>query len=64
MDEPTELPDGTVLQLVLHDGGDELDESERSALDGAISRSLEQVRAGETAPAEAVLAELGARRGG
>ena len=62
VDEPTKLPDGTVLDLVLDDEGDQLDEAERTALDAAITASLEQVEAGRVAPADEVLARLRARR--
>jgi hypothetical protein len=34
-DEPTELPDGTELNLVVDDEGDDLTEQERQALHGA-----------------------------
>jgi hypothetical protein len=62
VDEPTQLPEGTVLDLVMDDGGDELDEAGRAALDEAISRSLEDEREGRTAPAERILERLRARR--
>ena len=62
VDEPTELPEGTVLDLVIDDEGDEMDAEERAALHAAIARSLEQSRDGRTAPAEDILAELRSRR--
>ena len=62
VDEPTSLPDGTVLELVIDDEGDDLDERERAALNAAIAESLQQADAGQTAPAEHVLALLRARR--
>jgi hypothetical protein len=61
VDEPTELPEGSVLQLVIDDGGDELDASERAARDAAISRSLREASDGKTAPADAILDRLRAR---
>ena len=63
VDQPTELPEGTVLDLVVDDEGDELDQREREALKQAISRSLEHSAEGRTAPAEEILAKLRARRG-
>ncbi|MCB9595137.1 MAG: hypothetical protein H6719_20635 [Sandaracinaceae bacterium] len=63
MDEPTTLPEGTVLELVIDDEGDELDDRERAALDAAISESLRQAANGDTVPADDVLAKLRARRG-
>jgi len=64
VDEATELPDGTVLDLVLDDEGDDLDEDERRALDAAITKSLEQAAAGRVASAHDVLGRLRARRRG
>jgi hypothetical protein len=62
VDEATALPEGTVLDLVVDDEGDELDEAQRRALDAAIERSLQQVDAGEVAPASEILTRLRARR--
>jgi len=39
LDEPTEFPDGTVLDLTVVDDGDELDEEERMALHAALASS-------------------------
>ncbi|KAB2882368.1 MAG: hypothetical protein F9K40_23505 [Kofleriaceae bacterium] len=64
VDEPTDLPEGTVLDLVLDDEGDQLDQRERNALDAAISRSLDDASHGRSAPAEQVLEKLRARRVG
>jgi len=64
VDEATELPDGTVLDLVLDDEGDDLDEDGRRALDAAIAKSVEQAAAGRVAPADDVLARLRGRRRG
>jgi hypothetical protein len=63
VDQPTELPDGTVVNLVLDDEGDDLDDRERQALNAAIARSLSQSNDGRTAPAEAIIDKLRARRG-
>jgi hypothetical protein len=62
VDQPTDLPDGTVLDLVVEDEGDELDERERAALNAAISKSTRQAAAGDTAPADEILKKLRARR--
>lgn len=64
VDQPTDLPEGTVLDLVIDDEGDQLDDAEREALHAAISRSLDDVEAGRTAPAEEIIAKLRARRDG
>jgi hypothetical protein len=64
VDQPTDLPDGTVLELVIDDEGDELDEEERRALNAAISRSIETAASEGTKSAEEVLDALRARRRG
>jgi hypothetical protein len=58
VDEPTDLPEGTVLDLVVDDEGDDLDADERAALDDALARSAQQVREGRVRPAEDVLRDL------
>ena len=58
VDEPTTLPEGTELDLVIEDAGDDLDESERAELDAAITRAWASVQAGEGRPAADVLADL------
>jgi hypothetical protein len=63
VDEPVDLPDGTVLDLVIDDEGDDLDERDRQALNAAISRSLRDSAEGRTAPADEVLRKLRERRG-
>ena len=59
LDEPTQLPEGTVLDLVVDDEGDDLDEKERAALHEAIAEGLAASDAGEEMiPAKALLDEL------
>jgi hypothetical protein len=62
VDEQTDLPEGTVLDLVLDDEGDNLDEAERAALHQALNVSHQQARAGQTREASEILRELRARR--
>lgn len=62
IDEPTNLPEGTELELVVADPGDDLDDDERARLHESIQRGLDDVRAGRTVPAEQVLAELRRKR--
>ena len=62
LDEPTDLPEGTVLDLVLDYEGDDLDANDRIALDKAIEKAWEQIRAGRAIPAEDVLSDLRDRR--
>lgn len=61
IDEPTDLPEGTVLELVVDEGIDDLDPAEREALNAALDRALEQVERGEVVSADQVLARLRAR---
>ncbi len=58
VDEPTTLPDGTVIDLVVDDEGDDLTEAERHALHEALSASWNSAEAGRLRPASEVLAEL------
>jgi hypothetical protein len=58
MDVPTTLPEGTVLDLVVDDEGDELDDSERKALHAALELSLKQAAAGQTRPASEIIDEI------
>ena len=58
VDEPTELPEGLVLDLVIDDGGDDLTEAERRALNEALAQSWEAAKAGRIRPADDVLADL------
>jgi hypothetical protein len=58
IDERTELPEGTVLDLVIDDEGDDLSPEEIAALNAAISRSLDQAASGQTAPASEILRRL------
>jgi hypothetical protein len=63
LDEPTDLPDGEVVELipvddVLASGGDDLNEEEREQLHQSIQESIDQMKAGNLIDAEAALAEL------
>jgi hypothetical protein len=67
VDEPTNLPDGEVIDLVPLDevlarGGDYLDPEERERLHESLRESIEQMKAGQTIDADAALAELDADR--
>jgi hypothetical protein len=69
LDEPTDLPEGEVVELVpldevLANGGDYLDDEERAALHRSIERGLEDVKAGRTVDAHEVIEELRARAAG
>ena len=58
VDEPTSLPEGTVLDLVADDEGDYLTDAERVALDAAIERACSSLDAGRGLPADEVVARL------
>lgn len=62
VDEPTDLPDGTVLELVPGVEVDDLDDDDREKLHAAIRRGLDQGRRGEARPIEDALAEIRNRR--
>jgi len=58
LDEPTTLPEGTVLDLVPDDEGDQLDEEERKARDAAIQRASASAQAGKGKTAAEVISNL------
>jgi hypothetical protein len=62
LDEPTNLPDGMTLDLVLDDEGDDLTPQERKVLDDAITKAWASAQAGKLRPADQLIAELRARR--
>lgn len=62
VDEPTLLPEGTMLNLVVEDEGDDLDEAERSALNAHLAAAWESVQAGDVRPADELLARLRSKR--
>ena len=61
--EPVDLPEGTVVDLMPVDEGDDLDEEDRARLHAALDRSQRDFLAGRGIPAEEVLAGLRARSG-
>ena len=61
LDEPTDLPEGTVVELLPLDPGDWLDEDNRAALHQALKDSDEDVKAGRLVDAEVILRELRSR---
>lgn len=58
LDEPTDLPEGMVLDLVVDDHGDDLDDDERTPLHASIDESREQIRRGQFVTAEELMASL------
>lgn len=63
VDEPTTLPEGTVLDLVIDDGGDDLGTEARRALDAAIARSAAELRSGKGRTADDVMRDIRRRAG-
>jgi len=61
VDEPTDLPEGTEIELLPLDPGDWLDEDSRAALHRALLASEEDVQAGRLIDADVVLRELRSR---
>jgi hypothetical protein len=62
LDEPTTLPEGTVIDLVADDGGDDLSDEERKSLHEALNKSIASAEAGRLIPASEVLDRLRKRR--
>ena len=61
IDEPTDLPDGTELELLPLDPGDWLEEADRAALHKALRESNADVAAGRLVDADEILKELRSR---
>ncbi|HEY4176195.1 MAG TPA: hypothetical protein VGM90_05170 [Kofleriaceae bacterium] len=60
LDEPTDLPDGSVVPLEVSSDWDDLDDADRAALHAEIATSINERQAGVvTRSADEVLAELG-----
>jgi hypothetical protein len=58
VDEPTDLPEGTEIELLPLDPGDWLDEADRVALHEALKQSESDIAAGRLINAEEILEEL------
>jgi hypothetical protein len=63
VDEPTTLPEGTVLDLVVDDEGDDLDDDERALLHARLDQAWASAKAGNARPASEVIAALRRKRG-
>jgi hypothetical protein len=61
LDEPTNLPEGEVVELVPADT-DDMDDEERAALNESLAVSIEQMKNGQLIDGDEVLARLRARR--
>ena len=58
VEEPTQLPEGTEIELLPLDPGDWLDPDDRAALHSALLASQEDIEGGRLVDAEEVLREL------
>ena len=58
LDEPSEFPEGTEVELAIADSEDDLDPVELAALHEALRESWASARRGETRPVEELLARL------
>ena len=61
LDEPTTLPDGTVIDLVADDESDDVTDEERRALHEALTASWRSAGAGRLRPASSILDGLRGR---
>ncbi len=61
VDEPTELPEGTEVEMLPLDPGDWLDDADRAALHEALIQSDADIKAGRLVDAETILRELRSR---
>ena len=62
LDEPTTLPEGTIIEWVADDEADDLTDEERRALHEALSASWESAEVGRLSPVTVILDELRQRR--
>ncbi|HUH05418.1 MAG TPA: hypothetical protein VML75_25660 [Kofleriaceae bacterium] len=63
LDEPTDLPEGQVIELipldeVISTEGDDLDDQERAALHRSIDESIDDEQAGNVEDLSKIIAEL------
>jgi len=58
LDEPTSLPEGAEVDLVLDDGGDDLDAQDRAALNAALEEAWRSALSGKAKPATDLLNDL------
>jgi hypothetical protein len=61
LDEPTDLPEGTEIELLPLDPGDWLADADRAALHEALRQSDADVAAGRLVDAQEILRELRSR---
>ncbi len=57
LDEPTDLREGTEVELIAT-AGDDLTDDDRAALHGALASSMSQAKAGRVRPASEIVDEI------
>lgn len=57
LDEPTDLPEGTEVELIAADG-DDLTDDDRAALHRGLELSMQQAKAGSVRPASEIIDEI------
>jgi hypothetical protein len=58
MDEPTDIPEGSEIELVIADDEDNLDEQERERLHRALRKSWASAKRGDTRPVQEIVRKL------
>jgi hypothetical protein len=58
MDEPTDIPEGSKIELVIADDADNLDERERERLHRALRKSWASAKRGDTRPVREIMRKL------
>jgi hypothetical protein len=58
LNEPTDLPEGTVVPLEIADDWDDLDDEERKQLHQALDQAIASVEAGRTVDGDEVIRRL------
>ena len=58
MDEPTDIPEGSEIELVIADDEENLDEKERERLHRALRKSWASAKRGDTRPVREIMRQL------
>jgi hypothetical protein len=58
MDEPTDIPEGSEIELVIAGDEDNLDEKERERLHRALRKSWASAKRGDTRPVQEIMRKL------
>jgi hypothetical protein len=58
VDEPTDIPEGSKIELVIADDADNLDERERERLHRALRKSWASAKRGDTRPVREIMRKL------